>query len=76
MKISTCTGPVFLECAGCGETRQVPRGAALRTFNAHVNRFKREHTWQCEKRAQFNREYDKAGRVAQKAVARLIRGRA
>lgn len=76
MKVSTCTGPVFLECSGCGMTRQVPRGAALRTFNSHVNRFKRQHAWQCETQAQLERDYEKAGRVAQKAVARLIRGRA
>lgn len=73
MKVSTCTDPVILECAGCGITREVPRGASLRTFHMHVNRFKNEHTTRCETRAQFNREYENAGRVAAMAIRHALR---
>ena len=74
VKVSTCTGPVILECAGCGMTREVPRGAALRTLVMHANRFKREHTVRCEVKAAMQRDYDKAGRVASKIISQFTGG--
>lgn len=75
MKVSTCTGPVILECAGCGMTREVPRGAALRTFNMHVNRFKRQHTLGCEVRARYGADHEKARRTTERIIGRFTRAR-
>jgi len=63
---------LWLQCDGCGEKRQVPP-RSLRVFHTYVNRFKREHTWRCEVRAQMERDYDKAGRTAAKLIGKFVR---
>jgi hypothetical protein len=64
---------LVLRCEGCGEERAVPSGCAMRAFNTHVNRFKRQHASNCEVHARLQGDYDKAGRVAAKIITKFTR---
>lgn len=76
MNVYAVGDALWLKCQGCGETRPVPNGCAVRTLTMHVNRFKREHAQRCEVRAELDRDFAKAGRVAEKIVGQFTRGRA
>lgn len=75
MRVVADGAVLALICGGCGERRVVPSGCALRAFNTHVNRFRRQHADICEIRGRHARDYQKAGRAAEKIIGRFTRAK-